>query len=241
MRTRGARRARRLRGVAGAGGRRTLLSGCGGGSLLRRRRIPAVAERPLQPACSARRSQAVGENAAAAGGQRIVLSAGRIRAGASTYAVGLPGKQAAGNDLRYQATISRTARDCTHKRRSDHRADRHPGPRHLRSRRKSGDGRGPDSGRGGAGRRQGEDDRHQGLPHHRIDVGGRQRCRSAWLPRISSIRCRRGDRRSYIFYIGFDPQALTPEPKASRRRRSQAQEEVRIGRRPFSSAFGELR
>jgi hypothetical protein len=35
-----------------------------------------------------------------------------IRAGASTYAVGAPGKEAAGNDLRYQATITRTARDC---------------------------------------------------------------------------------------------------------------------------------
>lgn len=37
----------------------------------------------------------------------------KIRAGASTYAVGLPGKQAVGSDLRFQATISRTARDCT--------------------------------------------------------------------------------------------------------------------------------
>lgn len=36
-----------------------------------------------------------------------------IRSGASTYAVGLPGKQAAGSDLRFQATITRTARDCT--------------------------------------------------------------------------------------------------------------------------------
>jgi len=35
-----------------------------------------------------------------------------IRAGASTYAVGLPGKNAAGNDLRYQATITKTAREC---------------------------------------------------------------------------------------------------------------------------------
>jgi hypothetical protein len=35
-----------------------------------------------------------------------------IRAGASTYAVGAPGKEAVGNDLRYQATITRTARDC---------------------------------------------------------------------------------------------------------------------------------
>lgn len=36
-----------------------------------------------------------------------------VRSGASTYAVGLPNKPAAGNDLRYQATISRMARSCT--------------------------------------------------------------------------------------------------------------------------------
>ena len=35
-----------------------------------------------------------------------------IRPGAATFAVGMPGKTAAGNDLRYQATITRTARDC---------------------------------------------------------------------------------------------------------------------------------
>jgi hypothetical protein len=35
-----------------------------------------------------------------------------IRSGASTYAVGLPGKQASGTDLRYQATIGETAREC---------------------------------------------------------------------------------------------------------------------------------
>jgi len=35
-----------------------------------------------------------------------------IRHGASTYAVGLPGKQAIGNDLRFQATITKTAREC---------------------------------------------------------------------------------------------------------------------------------
>jgi len=35
-----------------------------------------------------------------------------IRAGASTFAVGAPGKQPTGNELRYQATITKTARDC---------------------------------------------------------------------------------------------------------------------------------
>jgi hypothetical protein len=36
-----------------------------------------------------------------------------IRAGASTFAVAAPGKQAVGNDVRYQATITKTARECT--------------------------------------------------------------------------------------------------------------------------------
>jgi hypothetical protein len=36
-----------------------------------------------------------------------------IRAGASTYAVAAAGKDAIGNDVRYQATITKTARECT--------------------------------------------------------------------------------------------------------------------------------
>jgi hypothetical protein len=36
-----------------------------------------------------------------------------IRAGASTFAVAAPGKQAVGNDVRYQATITKMARECT--------------------------------------------------------------------------------------------------------------------------------
>ena len=35
-----------------------------------------------------------------------------IRAGASTYAVAAPGKQAVGNDVRFQVTIGKTAREC---------------------------------------------------------------------------------------------------------------------------------
>jgi hypothetical protein len=37
-----------------------------------------------------------------------------IRAGASTYQVAAPGKQPVGNDLRFQATITHTARECTY-------------------------------------------------------------------------------------------------------------------------------
>jgi hypothetical protein len=36
-----------------------------------------------------------------------------VRAGASTYAVAAPGKQPVGNDLRFQATISKMARECS--------------------------------------------------------------------------------------------------------------------------------
>jgi hypothetical protein len=36
-----------------------------------------------------------------------------IRAGASTYLVAAPGKEAVGNDVRFQATITKIARDCT--------------------------------------------------------------------------------------------------------------------------------
>ena len=36
----------------------------------------------------------------------------KIRAGASTYAVAAPGKQPIGNDLKFQATITKTAREC---------------------------------------------------------------------------------------------------------------------------------
>lgn len=36
-----------------------------------------------------------------------------IRAGASTYQVAAPGKQPVGNDLRFQVTITRTARECS--------------------------------------------------------------------------------------------------------------------------------
>jgi hypothetical protein len=59
------------------------------------------------------KSQAVGETAPPPVDNELNCPPVNIRAGASTFAVGLPGKQPVGNDLRYQATITRTARDCT--------------------------------------------------------------------------------------------------------------------------------
>jgi len=93
-----------------------LLSGCGGASNM----FSAPADSDSTPTISDRfnqlfgsKSQAVGEAPPAADGAELDCPVVKIRAGASTYAVATPGKQPVGNDLRYQATITRTARNCT--------------------------------------------------------------------------------------------------------------------------------
>jgi hypothetical protein len=48
----------------------------------------------------------------AADGTEVDCPAVKIRAGASTYGVAPPGKQPVASELNYQATITRTARDC---------------------------------------------------------------------------------------------------------------------------------
>jgi hypothetical protein len=91
-----------------------LLSGCGGGSMFGSTSTdsgPSIGDRFGQLFGS--KSQAVGERAPAPGENELDCPSVSIRAGASTFAVGAPGKPASGNDLRYQATITRTARDCS--------------------------------------------------------------------------------------------------------------------------------
>jgi hypothetical protein len=113
MRTMGRRgRLRTALALAMAG---ACLSGCGGGSSL-----GAASDTSSSPSLGSRfsqlfgsKSQAVGEAAPPPVDNELSCPPVTIRAGASTYAVGSPGKEAVGNDLRYQATISRTARDCT--------------------------------------------------------------------------------------------------------------------------------
>jgi hypothetical protein len=113
MRTMGAGRARHLPialmlAVAGA-----VLSGCGGGSVFGASSdsSPSIGSRFSQLFGS--KSQAVGEAPPPAVDNELSCPPVSIRAGASTFAVAAPGKQPIGNDLRYQATITRTARDCT--------------------------------------------------------------------------------------------------------------------------------
>lgn len=90
-----------------------LVSGCGGGSLF------GLSSSSDSPSLGSRFSQLFGSNSQAVGEASPAASSGEvscppvtIRSGASTYAVGVPGKSASGSDLRYQVTITRTARDC---------------------------------------------------------------------------------------------------------------------------------
>ena len=112
MRTMGAGRAGRPR-VALALAVAGFLSGCGGGSMFGASSdsSPSISDRFGQLFGS--KSQAVGEAPPPAVDNELSCPSVSIRAGASTYAVAAPGKQPVGNDLRYQATITRTARDCT--------------------------------------------------------------------------------------------------------------------------------
>lgn len=73
--------------------------------------LPSIGDRFSQ--LFGRKSQAVGELPPAADGTELDCPVVKIRAGASTYAVAPPGKQPVASELRYQATITRTARDCT--------------------------------------------------------------------------------------------------------------------------------
>jgi hypothetical protein len=114
IRTRGAGRTGALRVALALAAAGALLSGCGGGSMFgggSSDPSPSLGDRFGQLFGS--KSQAVGEKAPAPVDNELDCPSVRIRAGASTFAVGLPGKPAVGSDLRYQATITRTARDCT--------------------------------------------------------------------------------------------------------------------------------
>jgi hypothetical protein len=93
-----------------------LLAGCGGGSMFGSSSgtpsssSPSLGDRFGQIFGS--KSQAVGEAAPTPQADEPTCPSVAIRFGASTLAIGLPGKQASGTDLRYQASVVRTARDC---------------------------------------------------------------------------------------------------------------------------------
>jgi hypothetical protein len=143
----------------------------------------------------------------------------RIRPGASTFAVGLPGKPASGADLRYQATISRTARDCTQN------GDQITARIGIQGRVISGPAGSPATVEVPvrvAVVEGGVQERTIATKVYRTTVSMSAAGNEPFslvvedivypVPNAATVD-------SYVFYIGFDPQALTPEPKASRRKK----------------------
>jgi hypothetical protein len=117
------RRIWQARVVGKAGRKRTalalaavaLLSGCGGTTF----NNPFSTAPPVQediPTLSDRFDQLFGGRGkvseTTADGTEADCPVVKIRAGASTYGVAPPGKQPVASELNYQATITRTARDC---------------------------------------------------------------------------------------------------------------------------------
>jgi hypothetical protein len=136
-----------------------------------------------------------------------------IRAGASTYAVGAPGKPAAGNDLRFQASITRTARQCTKT------GDQIVARVGIQGRIIAGPAGAPSSVtvplrvavvQGGVSEKTIATKAYQTTVSMSEDSSVPF---SLVAEELQYPVPTGGTGDSYIFYIGFDPQALKPEPK----------------------------
>ena len=144
-----------------------------------------------------------------------------IRAGASTYQVAAPGKQPVGNDLRFQVTITRTARECSF---NGGEITARIG---IQGRVIAGPAGAPstvDIPMRVAVVQSGIQEKTIATRAYRTAVTMSEDgsmpftlvAEDLVYPAPSGAV---GD--SYIFYIGFDPQALKPEPKAKPRRGKQ--------------------
>jgi len=136
-----------------------------------------------------------------------------VRAGASTFAVAPPGKQAVGNDLNYQATITKTARECTIN------AGQITARIGIQGRVIAGPAGAPSSVQiplrvavvqGGVGEKTIATKAYQTTVSMSEDSSVPFTLVADDLVYPAPTG---GAGDSYIFYIGFDPQALKPEPK----------------------------
>lgn len=137
-----------------------------------------------------------------------------VRAGASTFAVGANGKQAVGNDVRYQATITKMARECV---RNGSEITARIG---IQGRVIAGPAGAPTSVdvplrvavvQGGVGEKVIASKAYRTTVE--MSEGGSVPftfvAEDLVYPMPSAAVAD-----TYIFYVGFDPQALSPEPKA---------------------------
>jgi hypothetical protein len=224
MAARDAGRARHLGAALALAVAGALLSGCGGGSMFggSSEPSPSISDRFGQLFGS--NSQAVGQKAPDAAANEIACPSVSIRAGASTFAVGLPGKPATGSDLRYQATITRTARDCTQV------GDQISARIGIQGRVIAGPAGNPPTVEiplRVAVVQGGINEKTIATKVYRTTVSMNEEGNVPFSLVAEDVLYpvppgNLGD--SYIFYIGFDPQALTPEskPKAPRKKKAAA-------------------
>jgi len=142
-----------------------------------------------------------------------------IRAGASTYAVGAPGKEPVGNDLRFQATITKTAREC------DYNAGQITARIGIQGRVIAGPSGAPSSVQvplrvavvqGGVSEKTIATKAYQ-TTVNMTESGSEPFTLVAEDLVYPAPSAADGD--TYIFYIGFDPQALKPEKPAPRKKK----------------------
>ena len=136
-----------------------------------------------------------------------------IRAGASTYAVAAPGKEAVGNDVRFQATITKTARECV---RSGSEITARVG---IQGRVIVGPAGAPASVevplrvavvQGGVAEKVIATKAYR----TNVELGEQDSVPfSLVIDEIVYPEPSGADVDKYVFYVGFDPQALAPEPK----------------------------
>jgi hypothetical protein len=142
----------------------------------------------------------------------------KIRAGASTYGVAPPGKQPVASELNFQATITRTARDC--RRTTNNQIAVRIGIQ----------------GRVIAGPAGAPATVEIPLRVAVVQTGVQERVLMTKVYRTTVSMTEAGGAfsvvgedlvynmpgsltsESFIFYVGFDPQAITPEPRSSRRK-----------------------
>jgi hypothetical protein len=215
-------RAGRLRVAFALAATGALLSACGGASTTftsspdSDSTLPTIGDRFSQLFGS--KSQAVGEAPPAADGAEVDCPVVKIRAGASTYAVAAPGKQPVGSDIRYQATITRTARDC---RRSSGQIIARIG---IQGRVIAGPAGSPAAVEiplRVAVVRTGIHEQVMSTKVYRTTVAMTEDTSVPFSlvgEDLAYSMPSGATSESYIFYIGFDPQAVTPEPKATRRK-----------------------
>jgi hypothetical protein len=164
------------------------------------------------------KSQAVGEAPPAADGAELDCPVVKIRAGASTYAVATPGKQPVGNDLRYQATITRTARNCT---RSSGQIIARIG---IQGRVIAGPAGTPATVEIPLRVAVVQAGVHENVMATKVYRTTVSMTEESSVPfslvgeDLAYSMPPGATSDSYVFYIGFDPQAVTPEPKSARKK-----------------------